>query len=438
MDCVRDITNVYLILYKNIFSDNRGGLYVYIKCVIIFAERRKFMDRIIFHIDVNSAYLSWSAIDLLKADPDSVDIRTIPAIIGGNRKTRHGIVLAKSLSAKNIYHIHTAEPVANALKKCPTLTIIPPDHDSYSRHSKQFVGFLRSLTSEIEQVSVDECYLDYTTIASRFSSPEEGAAYIRNYIYSHFGFTVNVGISSNKVLAKMASDFEKPNKTHTLFPDEIQKKMWPLPISSLFMAGHASVAVLQKLDIHTIGDLARMDPAILSLHLKSHGKMLWEYANGIDNSSIESEPSQAKGIGNSTTLASDLRTAQEAYSILLQLSTKVGHRLEKAGQSANNLCVEIKYSTFDKYTRQMPLSSPTQDGKKLHHAACHLFDTLWNGNPIRLLGVRAGKLTDADEPVQLDLFSYDPKAIEKEQKMEQAMDKIREKFGKDLIQKGIH
>lgn len=385
------------------------------------------MDRIIFHIDVNSAYLSWSAIDLLQANPDSVDIRTIPAIIGGNRKTCHGIVLAKSLSAKNTYHIHTAEPVANALKKCPTLTIIPPDHDSYSRHSKQFVGFLRSLTSEIEQVSVDECYLDYTSIASRFSSPEEGAAYIRNYIYSHFGFTVNVGISSNKVLAKMASDFEKPNKTHTLFPDEIQKKMWPLPISSLFMAGHASVAVLQKLDIHTIGDLARMDPAILSLHLKSHGKMLWEYANGIDNSSIESEPSQAKGIGNSTTLASDLTTAQEAYSILLQLSTKVGHRLEKAGQSANNLCVEIKYSTFDKYTRQMPLSSPTQDGKKLYHAACHLFDTLWNG-----------KLTDADEPVQLDLFSYDPKAIEKEQKMERAMDKIREKFGKDLIQKGIH
>lgn len=182
------------------------------------------MDRIIFHIDVNSAYLSWSAIDLLQANPDSVDIRTIPAIIGGNRKTRHGIVLAKSLSAKNTYHIHTAEPVANALKKCPTLTIIPPDHDSYSRHSKQFVGFLRSLTSEIEQVSVDECYLDYTSIASRFSSPEEGAAYIRNYIYSHFGFTVNVGISSNKVLAKMASDFEKPNKTHTLFPDEIQKK----------------------------------------------------------------------------------------------------------------------------------------------------------------------------------------------------------------------
>ena len=392
--------------------------------------------RIIFHIDVNSAYLSWTAVEQLK-NGAGVDIRTIPAIIGGDQKSRHGIVLAKSISAKK-YGIRTGEPVANAFRKCPNLKTYLPDHQMYREYSRKLMEFLRTYTTHIEQVSVDECYLDYTTIASRFSSPEEGAAYIRNYIYSHFGFTVNVGISSNKVLAKMASDFEKPNKTHTLFPDEIQKKMWPLPISSLFMAGHASVAVLQKLDIHTIGDLARMDPAILSLHLKSHGKMLWEYANGIDNSSIESEPSQAKGIGNSTTLASDLTTAQEAYSILLQLSTKVGHRLEKAGQSANNLCVEIKYSTFDKYTRQMPLSSPTQDGKKLYHAACHLFDTLWNGNPIRLLGVRAGKLTDADEPVQLDLFSYDPKAIEKEQKMERAMDKIREKFGKDLIQKGIH
>ena len=404
----------------------------------ISAERRTFMDRIIFHIDVNSAYLSWSAIDLLQANPDSVDIRTIPAIIGGNRKTRHGIVLAKSLSAKNIYHIHTAEPVANALKKCPTLTIIPPDHDSYSRHSKQFVCFLRSLTSEIEQVSVDECYMDFTELVGRYPTPVDGAMEIKEEVKKRFGFTVNIGISSNKLLAKMASDFQKPDRIHTLFPEEVPQKMWPLPISSLFMAGHASVAVLQKLDIHTIGDLARMDPAILNLHLKSHGKIMGEYANGIDNSSIESEPSQAKGIGNSTTLASDLTTAQEAYSILLQLSTKVGHRLEKAGQSANNLCVEIKYSTFDKYTRQMPLFSPTQDEKKLYHAACHLFDTLWNGNPIRLLGIRAGKLTDADEPVQLDLFSYDPKVIEKEQKMERAMDKIREKFGKDLIQKGIH
>ena len=395
------------------------------------------MERIIFHIDVNSAYLSWSALKLLQEHPESTDIRTIPAIIGGNRETRHGIVLAKSVPAKKIYHIQTAEPVASALKKCPSLTIVPPDHQLYSRYSKKFVGFLRSLTPEIEQVSIDECFLDYTGIAHHFPSPEAGAAYIRNYIFEQFGFTVNVGISSNKVLAKMASDFEKPDKTHTLFPEEIQQKMWLLPISSLFMAGHASVAVLQKLEINTIGDLARTHPSILSLHLKSHGKMLWEYANGIDPSPIESEPAQAKGIGNSTTLARDLTTASEAYPILEQLCQKVGSRLKAAGQSANNLCVEIKYASFDKYTRQMPLTAPTQEGKELYRCACVLFDALWNGNPIRLLGVRSGKLTNAGEPFQMDLFSYDPVATAKRQKLDQAMEKIKKKYGSDAIHRGM-
>lgn len=394
------------------------------------------MDRIIFHIDVNSAYLSWSALKILRDDPDAVDIRTIPAIIGGDRQTRHGIVLAKSLPAKKLYGIRTAEPVASALKKCPTLAIIPPDHQLYSRYSRRFIQFLRSLTQEIEQVSIDECYLDYTHIAGRFSSPEEGAAYIRNHIRDIYGFTVNVGISTNKLLAKMASDLEKPDKTHTLFPWEIREKMWPLPISDLFMAGHASVAVLEKLEIRTIGDLARTDPVILSLHLKSHGRTLWEYANGIDSSPVESEPSQAKGVGNSTTLAQDVTSAREAYPILRRLSNKVGKRLEASGQSANNLCVEIKYSTFDKYSRQMPLPEATQDGNILWQNACSLFDALWNGNPIRLLGVRAGKLTDKSEPVQMSLFSYDPAAVARQQKLDRALDKIRGKYGVDAVIKG--
>lgn len=395
------------------------------------------MERIIFHVDVNSAYLSWSALKLLKENPNSTDIRTIPSIIGGDRETRHGIVLAKSISAKKKYHIQTAEPVASALRKCPSLTIVPPDHTLYSEYSKKFINFLRSLTTEIEQVSIDECYLDYSRIADRFPDCLTGASYIRNYIRENFGFTVNVGISSNKVLAKMASDFEKPDKTHTLFPEEIQGKMWPLPVSSLFMAGHSSVAVLKKLEINTIGDLAQTDPQILSLHLKSHGKMLWEYANGIDNSPLESEPAQAKGIGNSTTLSKDLITAQEAYPILYQLSCKIGQRLKKSGQSANNLCVEIKYATFDKYTRQMPLAGPTSDGKVLYRSASQLFDALWNGNPIRLLGVRAGKLTETGEPFQIDLFSYDPKETEKRMKLDRAMEKINKKYGAGAIHRGI-
>ena len=395
------------------------------------------MERIIFHVDVNSAYLSWSALKLLKENPNSTDIRMIPSIIGGDRETRHGIVLAKSISAKKIYHIQTAEPVASALRKCPSLTIVPPDHTLYSEYSKKFINFLHSLTTEIEQVSIDECYLDYSRIADRFPDCLTGASYIRNYIRENFGFTVNVGISSNKVLAKMASDFEKPDKTHTLFPEEIREKMWPLPVSSLFMAGHSSVAVLKKLEINTIGDLAAADPKILALHLKSHGRTLWEYANGIDTSPLESEPAQAKGIGNSTTLSHDLQTAAEAYPILHQLSCKVGQRLKKSGQSANNLCVEIKYSTFDKYTRQMPLAGPTQDGKVLYRSACQLFDALWNGNPIRLLGVRAGKLTETGEPFQMDLFSYDPKETEKRMKLDRAMEKINKKYGDGAIHRGI-
>ena len=175
--------------------------------------------RIIFHIDVNSAYLSWTAVEQLK-NGAGVDIRTIPAIIGGDQKSRHGIVLAKSISAKK-YGIRTGEPVANAFRKCPNLKTYLPDHQMYREYSRKLMEFLRTYTTHIEQVSVDECYMDFTEIADRFTSPVEGASEIKDEVYKRFGFTVNVGISSRKVLAKMASDFEKPNKVHTLFPEEV-------------------------------------------------------------------------------------------------------------------------------------------------------------------------------------------------------------------------
>ena len=397
------------------------------------------MDRIIFHIDVNSAYLSWSAIDLLQANPDSVDIRTIPAIIGGNRKTRHGIVLAKSLSAKNTYHIHTAEPVANALKKCPTLTIIPPDHDSYSRHSKQFVGFLRSLTSEIEQVSVDECYMDFTEIADRFTSPVEGASEIKDEVYKRFGFTVNVGISSRKVLAKMASDFEKPNKVHTLFPEEVPAKMWPLPIGELFMAGRSSVETMKKLEIYTIGDLANTDPAILELHLKSHGRKLWEFANGLDDSEVESVRAEAKGVGNSTTLPKDLITEAEALPVLKDLAVSVGQRLRKAGQKAGMVSVEIKYHTFNQVSHQKQMERQTNQDQEIYQASIELFRELWSGEPIRLLGIRTSKLSEESEPEQLSLFDMKFESEEtrkKKKNLKEALKKLEGKYGDGIVKKG--
>lgn len=285
------------------------------------------MSSIIFHIDVNSAYLSWTAVEKLK-NGSEIDLRKIPSIIGGNQASRHGVVLAKSIPAKK-YGVRTGEPVANALRKCATLVIEPPDHKMYRQYSQRLMEFLKGYTPEIEQVSVDECYMDFTGIAYRFSGPVTAAEEIKERVRETFGFTVNIGISSNKLLAKMASDFEKPDKVHTLFPDEVKEKMWPLPVSELYMAGRASVEVLEKLEIRTIGDLARMNPQLLELHMKSHGRMLWEFANGITHSKVEKEQTQAKGIGNSTTLSQDVVSEEEAQKVLLMLAESEESRFVK-------------------------------------------------------------------------------------------------------------
>lgn len=258
---------------------------------------------IIFHIDVNSAFLSWTAIERLKTDP-SLDLRTIPSIIGGDEKSRHGIVLAKSIPAKK-FGIRTAEPVASAFRKCPTLHMEPPDHRLYHIRSQEMMQLLHSYTPDIEQVSIDECYLDFTPIAHLFPSALDAAREIAGRIRSELGFTVNIGIAPNKLLAKMASDFEKPDKIHTLYPDEIPSKMWPLPAGELFMVGHASAERLIQLGIRTIGDLAHADPDFLQVHFKSHGLSMWEHANGIDSAPLDSEEHDLKGIGNSTTLSRD-------------------------------------------------------------------------------------------------------------------------------------
>ena len=287
------------------------------------------MTPIIFHIDVNSAYLSWTAVEQLK-NGSAVDLRELPAIIGGDQKSRHGVVLAKSPAAKK-YGIRTGEPVANAFRKCPNLVMYPPNHKMYREKSRLLMEYLRTFTKEIEQVSVDECYMDFTSIADRWNSPVDGALEIKDGIKGRFGFTVNIGISTNKLLAKMASDFQKPDRIHTLFPEEIKAKMWPLPIGELYMAGRSSVETLKKLEINTIGDLAQADPELIVLHLKSHGKMLWEFANGRGRDVVQAEPEEAKGIGNSTTLRADAETEEEVYSVFEGLAQSVGRRLKKAG-----------------------------------------------------------------------------------------------------------
>ena len=394
---------------------------------------------IIFHIDVNSAYLSCTAVEELKNGGER-DLRMIPAIIGGNQESRHGVVLAKSLPAKK-YGIRTGEPVANAFRKCPNLVMEPPNHKMYSEYSHRLMEFLRTYTPDIEQVSVDECYMDFTGIAHRFYSPVEGALEIKNRIYEKFGFTVNIGISVNKLLAKMASDFEKPNRVHTLFPEEIQLKMWPLPVSELYMAGRSSVEQLKKLEIHTIGDLAQMNPEILELHLKSHGRMLWESANGRGDDSVVSVRVDAKGIGNSVTLPKDVVTREEAKEVLLHLAESVGARLREAGQKAGMLSVEIRYHTFENSSHQRQLFRATSNDSEIYHIAVELFDELWDKRPVRLLGIRSSKLQKEDEPEQLSIFDIqreqkDAARTEKQKRLDKALDEIRKKYGEDAVKRG--
>lgn len=393
-------------------------------------------DPIIFHIDVNSAYLSWTALEKLH-NGEQTDLRLIPSIIGGDMSKRHGVVLAKSIPAK-AYGITTGEPVINALRKCPNLVMAAPDHEMYSRRSRQLMDYLMSVCPDIEQVSIDECYMDYTPIMDHYASPIEAATLIKDTVYKKFGFTVNVGISDRKVLAKMASDFKKPNLVHTLFAKEIKDKLWPLPVSSLFMCGRSSVETLKKLGILTIGQLAQADPSILESHLKSHGITLWEYANGIDDSRVETKHERAKGVGNSTTLSSDVLTKEDAYPVLLALAESVSRRLRASHELAGNVCTEIKYASFQSVSHQTVLTTPSASTDVIYRTACALFDELWNGTPVRLLGIRTAKLVQESEPVQLSLFdiaSSKPKS-EKEKKLDAALDAIRHRYGNDAIKRG--
>ena len=357
-------------------------------------------------------------------------------------------MLAKSLPAK-AYGITTGEPVVNALRKCPVLVTVPPDHAMYHRRSRELMQLLSDICPDIEQVSIDECYMDYTPISKKYSSPREAARQIKDKVRDTLGFTVNVGISDRKVLAKMASDFRKPDLVHTLFVREIPEKLWPLPVSSLFLCGQSSVETLRKLGILTIGDLAHTQTDILEAHLKSHGLTLWQYANGIDDSDLTPKPVKVRGVGNSTTLPQDALTREDALPVLLSLAESVAGRLRASGELAGMVSTEIKYASFRSVSHQMQLPAPTASSQAIYQAACKLFEELWNGDPIRLLGVRTSKLASETEPVQLNLFEYGApiagsagKAFrtapdrDRQQRLDKALDGLRGKYGKDIIKRG--
>jgi DNA polymerase-4 len=387
---------------------------------------------IIFHIDVNSAYLSWQAAYELE-NGSSRDLRTLPAIIGGDQAKRHGIVLAKSIPAKK-QGILTGESLMEARLKCPGLLVIPPNYQLFAQCSEAMYELLLDYSPQVQRYSVDECFLDYTASQRLFGAPEETAHAIRNRIKEELGFTVNIGISSNKLLAKMGGELQKPDQVHTLFPAEIMEKMWPLPVGDLFMVGRATRKKLKRLNIQTIGELANSEPAFLRLHFKSYGTLLWQYANGIDDSLVrESNFPKQKGIGNSTTISFDVTDRKEALLVLLSLTEKIAIRMRRKKAFGQVVAISIKSFQLERTSHQRRLAHPCQSTRALYEVVEALFDEAWTGTPIRHLGVRISDLTDLPFE-QLSLFdSYDR---QKDAVLDATMDKLRKRYGEKILIRG--
>lgn len=393
-------------------------------------------ERVIFHVDANSAFLSWTAAYKVKVLGEEADIRLVPSVVAGDKASRHSIILAKSTPAKK-YGIQTGEPLFQALEKCPDLVIVQPDYELYVEASRHFVAMLRQYSPAVEQYSIDEAWVDMTGTEGLWGSPRLAAERMRRQIWEELGFTVNVGISSNKLLAKMAGDFEKPNKVHTLFPEEIENKFWPLPVRDLFLVGAATERKLKMLGIYTIGDLAHADVKVLKKRLGKHGETIWHFANGRNADMVTPEPAENKGYGNSVTTAKDVITFDEGHQVLLSLCETVASRMRRDGKSGGCLTIHLRTNEFKHFSHQSQLLGATNITGEIYREACQVFDEAWDGvTPLRQLGVQMTKLSQ--EPYQqFDFLSgMTPMQYERKLRLDETVDALRDKFGEDVIRRG--
>ncbi len=390
-------------------------------------------DRIIMHVDANSAYLSWAAVDALQHGT-SVDYRELPAIVGGNQATKHGICLAKSIPAKK-YGIKTGETLVECRRKCPGLVIIPPDYFLYMKCSSAMNELLREYSHRVQMFSIDESFLDFSGMEKIFGEPIRAAHEIKDRIHKELGFTVNVGISSNKLLAKMAGELKKPNMVHTLFPEEVPAKLWPLPVRELFMVGAATEQKLHSLGLYTIGDLAGTDIELLKMKFNSWGIMLKSFANGIEESPVRPEGNSEiiKGVGNSVTIHFDVTRKEDAYMVLLSLVETVGTRLRLGGFCGRVISVSIRTDRLFSYSHQKKLITPIDCTDAIYAVTRRLFDEMWRGEPIRHLGVRVSDLC-ANDFIQLSFLEEN---WEKRRLVDRAIDKIRFRYGAAAVYRSV-
>ena len=442
------------------------------------------MDRTIFHIDVNSAFLSWSAVKRLHEDPTAIDLRTIPSAVGGDVKTRHGIITARSLPAKR-YGIRTAMPVVKALELCPSLVLVPSDFETYRAYSAAFIEILHKYAPVVEQLSIDEAFLDMTGTeqairsaifeqivagtlsgekATRLRSlafPMNAAVLLKDEIRDTLGFTVNVGISSNTLLAKMASDLEKPDKIHTLYPSEIEAKMWPLPIGDLYGCGSKTAEKLRRIGIHTIGDAARLDPTILTGLLGANaGSYIHAAAHGISTRAVSAVQEEAKSISNEITTTVDIdeeNLETEGMEIMRALAVKVAGRLRKHDFYAGTVGFSAKTDDFRRRSVQQKLPDPTQDPEKILAVAVALMHQLLDapdglfgqGRKVRLMSIFTANLDHGDfrqmtleelaenrAKIEAEIRDTRRKA-EKERKLQALSRTLQERFGAGTVQRGM-
>ena len=385
--------------------------------------------RIIFHVDVNNAFLSWTAVYLLNHGYEE-DIRTIPSAIGGDEEKRHGIVLAKSPIAKK-YGVVTAETLYVARKKCPNIKIFPPNYEYYVEMSRKFYNYLKDYTPVIEQASIDECYLDLTGTSYLYDDVLKLAYKIKNDIKEKFGFTVNVGIGNNKLCAKMASDFQKPDKVHTLFNHEIESKMWPLPIKDLLFVGKSSASILESINIKTIGELANADPTILKKHFKNMTDDLIKRARGIDNSKVETDYGFNKCISISRTLEKDTADIRKLKKILLDMSDQVGLRARRYKLFAKTITITFKTSNFKSYSHGMTLTNPINNTLDIYNNILILFDKIKKDDKFRSIGIRLGEL-DFKNMEQVSLFNN-----KNDDNIQNLLDNINSKYKNTVVMPAI-
>lgn len=389
------------------------------------------MNRIILHCDCNGFYAS---VELLSHP----ELRHLPVAVCGDPNSRHGIILAKNEPAK-AFGVKTAETIWQAQKKCPGLILLPSHHDLYSQYSKKINTIYEQYTDLVEPFGIDESWLDITGTVHLFGGdPVAVADELRRRIREELGLTISVGISFNKIFAKLGSDYKKPDATTLISPENFREIVWPLPVSDLLYVGRAASSLLARYDVNTIGDLAMFDRDALSILLGKQGLQLWTYANGLENSPVLPAGTYIppKSVGNGETFPHDLTTLEEIRSGVSLLADSIAFRLRRHHLKATTLQVTIRDPHFRDICRQKPLSGPTCVARELTEVSMELICDTWHlGAPIRAITLTAHNLVPEDEAAQqLDLFGG--KTLQRRdrlEKLERTMDRLREKFGHNAL-----